>query len=148
MEQLLHFAQLCRKQKAENNRVVYILLLYFVERGRKLIFWYRELYMDHRIQKRAKKAKKAVLQAKPSLGVYCIMLPSNPHNLFDIVSVNELLFSHYKRYDMYIVGLAADKDSAKELLEQIVQTVYNDMVYTQQKEFNLKEYFSKDKFVS
>ena len=104
-----------------------------------MITWYHELYMDDHIIKKADEIKAAIETNKPTLGIYCIALASNENNLFDIMNVNELMFQHYRRNKIYILGLARGKESAKRLVVRMIEDVYRET-----KDFQAREYFAEN----
>lgn len=91
-----------------------------------MITWYHKLYMDESIIKNIDKIKTAIEDNKPSVGIYCIALASNENNLFDIINVNELMFQHYRRNNIYILGLARGRESAKSLVARMIEDVYRE----------------------
>lgn len=91
-----------------------------------MIKWYHTLYMDDRISHKADKVKKAIEANKRTHDIYCIALASNENNLFDIMNVNELLFKHYRQSEIYIVGIAKGKESAKQLVLRMIEDVYRE----------------------
>lgn len=102
-----------------------------------MIRWYDKLYMDEKAKEHIVKITDRIERGKPLLGVYCITIASNPNNLFDIYNTNELMFKHYKRMGVDIVGLAYGKESAIQLIEKMVLDVYENS-----KEFKVREYFA------
>ena len=104
-----------------------------------MITWYHNLYMDDRISKNADKIKSKIEENKPLLDIYCIALASNENNLFDIMNVNELLFQHYKRNKIYILGLARGRESAKSLVARMIEDVYRET-----KDVRAREYFAEN----
>lgn len=104
-----------------------------------MITWYHKLYMDDHIIKNVDKIKTAIEENKPSIGIYCIALASNENNLFDIMNVNELMFQHYRRNKIYILGLARGKESAKRLVVRMIEDVYNETG-----DFHAREYFAEN----
>lgn len=68
--------------------------------------------------------------------VYCITLASHPGNLFDILNANELLFPHYQKTDIKIVGLAKGREEAISLVQEIIMEIYQ-----KTGSFNVREYF-------
>lgn len=90
-----------------------------------MIKWYDKLYMDNFTKKNQKKIVKLIEKGKLSFGVYVIMLASNSNNLFDIMNANELLFNHYKKNEIYIVGMAFSRESAMELVQVMIEEVYH-----------------------
>lgn len=101
-----------------------------------MIKWYDNLYMDDIVKRKQKKIIKEMERGKVTFEVYCIAIASNPQNLFDIINVNELLFKHYKRNDIYIIGLTFSRDSAIEITKSIIQKMYEDTGG-----FKVREYF-------
>ena len=101
-----------------------------------MIKWSSKLYMDERIEAEPDKWKQRLEESKFSYSLFCIALASNENNLFDIMNCNELWFRHYRKNDIYVVGLASDKESAFKLVEQIVTDLYSETG-----EFKVREYF-------
>ena len=52
------------------------------------------------------------------------------------MNCNELWFQHYRRNDIYIVGLALDKGNAVKLVENIIQDIYSETGA-----FQVRDYF-------
>lgn len=101
-----------------------------------MIKWYSNLYVDEIVAKKKKNIMKLLDKNKPTIGIYCLALSSNENNLFDIINVNELLFKHYKKNDIYIIGLAFGKDSMIEILINVIEEVYKNTG-----DFDMKSYF-------
>lgn len=101
-----------------------------------MIKWSSKLYMDEKIEAEPDKWKERLEESKFSYSLFCIALASNENNLLDIMNCNELWFRHYRKNDIYVVGLASDKDSAFKLVEQIVTDLYSETG-----EFKVREYF-------
>lgn len=78
----------------------------------------------------------ALEEGKFTFGLYCIAFASNEKNLFDIVETNELLFEHYKRNQIYIIGLTKGKENAVELTQNLLLEVYQNTG-----DFKVREYF-------
>lgn len=89
-----------------------------------MIKWSNELYLDETVRKKPDKWKKRIEQGKLSYSLFCICLASNEKNLFDIMNSNELFFQHYKRNDLYIAGLAKTREDAIDLLQDMVEDIY------------------------
>lgn len=102
-----------------------------------MIQWASKLYIGEKLIKKKDKAISKINKRRVTSGVYCIAFASGPHNLFDIMDANELLFSHYKKRDIIIVGLARDKDEAFDLVQDMLIEVYN-----KTGAFNVREYFT------
>lgn len=101
-----------------------------------MIKWYENLYMDKKVSKKPNKYIKGIEDGKLTLGLYCITLASNENNLFDIIEANELFFRHYRENILCIVGLAKGKDSALQMVQDLVMEMYHHTG-----EFKVKEYF-------
>ena len=89
-----------------------------------MIKWYPALYLDSVTKKNLRKIKRRMERRKINLRVYCIALASNEKNLLDIYSTNELLFQYYRQKDIKVIGLASSKESAIQLVSDIVNYVY------------------------
>lgn len=105
-----------------------------------MIKWCEMLYMDDEVGKKPDKWKKKAEQGKPVLDLYCVCAASNPDNLFDIISCNELLFRYYKSRELIVFGLAKSKYGAELLVQEIVE----DMIKTQGA-LDVKKYFGLDR---
>lgn len=102
-----------------------------------MITWATHLYVGEKMKKSKDQVITSMNQRKAVFGVYCITYASNPGNLFDIIEANQLLFPHYARTGVTIVGLAKGKQEALELLEKMLLEVYN-----QTGEFDVRAYFT------
>lgn len=91
-----------------------------------MIEWHEDMYMDDIVAENPAGYKQLVSDDRPCIpAIYCILPASNEDNLLDIISCNELLFRHYKRNRMHIIGLAVSYKKALELVKEIVMDVYN-----------------------
>lgn len=104
-----------------------------------MIKWYPNLYTDKKVEKNKFKCMQSLEKGKITLGLYCIAIASNRENLFDIINTNELLFKHYQKNEIHIVGLAYGKDNAVSLVTRIIMDMYQ-----QFGEINTKSYFMFD----
>lgn len=104
-----------------------------------MIKWYNNLYTDDIIGRKRDRIIKKIENNKLSFQVYCIAFASNKDNLFDIIDVNELLFDHYKRNTIYILGLTSSRESAFEGVRTMI-----DEVYKNTGAFNVREYYNFD----
>ncbi|WP_197659924.1 hypothetical protein [Mobilitalea sibirica] len=89
------------------------------------------------MEKKKEKAITSINNRKATYGVYCIAFASHPDNLFDIMDANELLFPHYKKSDIHIVGLAKGKEEAIDLVHDMLMEVYHNTG-----EFDVRSYFT------
>ena len=106
-----------------------------------MIKWYHTLYVDERLEKNLKKILKKLENEKLTFQVYCIALASNPQKMLDIIAANELLFKHYKRNDIYIIGLARTKTGAVSLVVKIIEEIYR-----KTNDVKIREYFREKEF--
>lgn len=102
---------------------------------------YNNIFTDDRTRKDYDAILAALKEHRFKFGVYCIMFPVNVNNLLDIVNANELKFHYYRSRTNYIIGLAHDKESAVEIVTDIILKAY-EATGT----FNLKEYYDKNNF--
>jgi hypothetical protein len=91
-----------------------------------MIFWNPELLTDAEVLGKEKQIASRIRKNIRQENIYCILLPQNPANLFDIIHVNELLFSYYKKKDLYLVGLAKGHESAVKLVCSMIAEAYRE----------------------
>lgn len=107
-----------------------------------MIYWYSDLYMDERVAKHPKKCKKRVAKRRPWKKSYvAITLPLNETNLFEIMETRQLFFQRYAYLDLYVVGLAANQEAARRLLQHMVQDMWS-----QDDSVHSNQYFQREKF--
>lgn len=92
--------------------------------------------MDEKISPKVEAIMEQMEQERVTFGVYCIALASNEHNLFDIINAKELLFSHYKRNEINIIGLGSSKARAIQMVAKIIEQIYQET-----KGFEVRQYF-------
>jgi len=102
-----------------------------------MINWSSRLYVGDKLKQKKDKAIQSIKRKKVTFGIYCITFASHPDNLFDIIDANELLFPHYQRSDIYIVGLAKGKDEAINLVHDMLMEIYQ-----KTGDFKVKNYFT------
>jgi hypothetical protein len=90
-----------------------------------MVLWTSRLYVGDKIRKKKEKVVASINNSEATFGVYCIAFASHQDNLFDIMDANELLFPHYKRSKVQIVGLAKGKSEALELVQTMLMEVYH-----------------------
>lgn len=86
--------------------------------------WYKNLYVGESI---AKNKRRVIWKIKHNVGVldiYIISFASNKDNLFDIIPARELLQKGYPKENIKIIGLAKGRDEAFELVQQIIDEIY------------------------
>jgi hypothetical protein len=94
-------------------------------------------YVGKKIKKRKEKVIASINNREATLNVYCIAFASHPDNLFDIMDANELLFPHYKKSEIHIIGLAQGKEEAVDLVQGMLMEVYKETG-----DFNVRAYFT------
>lgn len=102
-----------------------------------MITWATHLYIGKKMEKSKDQVIASINNRKAAFGVYCIAYASNPGNLFDVIEANQLLYPHYARTEVCIIGLAKGKQEALELLEKMLMEIYN-----QTGEFDVRGYFT------
>ena len=102
-----------------------------------MIQWASKLYFSENLKKRKNKAIASINNRRITYDVYCIVFASSPSNLFDIMNANELLFPHYLKADVRIVGLAKGSEEATLLVQDMLMEVYR-----KTGEFDVREYFT------
>lgn len=102
-----------------------------------MILWTSRLYIGDKIKKKKDKVIASINKREATYDVYCIAFASHPSNLFDIMDANELLFPHYKKSEVRIVGLAKGKEEAINLVQSMLMEVYH-----KTGEFNVRTYFT------
>ncbi|MCR5202861.1 MAG: hypothetical protein K6D02_07240 [Lachnospiraceae bacterium] len=89
-----------------------------------MITYNHKLYTDETVEKKLKKYKKRIEKKKLLSSYYIISLPFNSDNCLDIYSGMERWLSEYKKdTDIEVVGIAANKKSMFEVLENITKDV-------------------------
>lgn len=101
-----------------------------------MIRWADKLYLGESIEGRKEKVIKAVENGKLTFAIFCITQASNPENLLDIISANELSFPYYQRQEVRIIGLAGSKSEARELVRVMIEEIYRETGG-----FSVREYF-------
>ncbi len=102
-----------------------------------MILWTTRLYVGDKMKKKKEKVIASINNSEATFGVYCISFASQPSNLFDIMEANQLLFPHYKKSEIHIVGLAKGKEEAVSLVQNMLMEVYN-----KTGDFDVRAYFT------
>ncbi len=90
-----------------------------------MILWASNLYLGDKIKKKKDKVIASINNREATFGVYCITFASHPDNLFDIIEAKELLFPHYKKTQIHIVGLAKGKEEAINLVQSMLMETFH-----------------------
>ncbi len=91
-----------------------------------MLYWNPTLLTDDGVSGKEKEIADKIREGKRQKDVYCILLPQNPANLFEIMQVNELLFPYYQRKELYLVGLAESRKSAVRLVCRMIAKAYRE----------------------
>lgn len=103
-----------------------------------MIKWAEKMYFSDDFNKKKRTiTMKSIKKGELTFEVYCITLASNPHNLFDIINANELLFPYYEKQEITVLGLAGSRGQAKLLVKDMLEEVYKETG-----EFRVREYFA------
>jgi hypothetical protein len=102
-----------------------------------MVLWNSRLYVGDKMKKKKDKVVASINKREATFGIYCITFASHPSNLFDIMDANELLFPHYKKMEIRIVGLAKGKEEAIELVKGMLLEVYKETG-----DFDVRSYFT------
>lgn len=93
--------------------------------GLGMIQWTSRIYVSKNLKKKRDKSIDSINNRRLTYDIYCITFASSTENLFDIMNANELLFPHYQKTDIKIVGLAKGKDEATNLVQDMLMEVYD-----------------------
>lgn len=91
-----------------------------------MLNWYKNLYIGDNAKKKSKKLIHKINQGAGVIDVYVITLAVNPENSLEIFSANLLMQSALRRNCPIIIGLAKGYEEALEIIEQIVNEVYQE----------------------
>ena len=84
--------------------------------------YHPKLYLGEGIKRKKLDKIKKRLERRPILsGVTLITLSRNPIDQLEIYEARQLQQSYYKKYPPFVVGLAADRQEAVEIVELIVR---------------------------
>jgi len=102
-----------------------------------MILWASRLYVGDKMEKKKEKVIASINNKEATFGVYCIAFASHPSNLFDIMEANELLFPHYQKSEIQIIGIAKGKEEAVIMVKDMLMEVYS-----KTGEFKVRTYFT------
>ena len=88
------------------------------------IKWYRNLYWGEKAGQQKRAVLDGFLDGAAHPRLYLIALPSNGKNLLDIFPQPVLLQEHYRKSELYAVGVSVGKTEAMRLAGQIVMDAY------------------------
>lgn len=88
--------------------------------------YYKHLYVAESLKKKQKKIISRLNKRKFQLEIHLLVFPETENNQLEIINPNLLLQKNYPEKDYFVVGIAKGFEEALEILEEIVQTVYNE----------------------
>ncbi len=91
-----------------------------------MVYWSPNLFVESKLLGKEKEIAENLQFGKRQKDIYCILLPQNPANLFEIMHINEMQFSYYKNRDMYILGLAGSHKGAVIMVCKIIAEAYKE----------------------
>lgn len=91
-----------------------------------MVYWSPHLLVDAGLLGKEKKIARNIQLGRKQKDIYCILLPQNPANLFEIMHVNEMQFSYYRNRDMYILGLAESRKRAVMIVCRVIAEAYQE----------------------
>ena len=88
--------------------------------------WYKNLYTSESISDADARRIRHRMKLRGFVpGIYLVTLPSNAQNLLDIIPSWNLRQKGYPKRELRIIGLAWGYDEAIELVQRMVQEVYD-----------------------
>ncbi|MGN0293666.1 MAG: hypothetical protein ACI4D3_06635 [Lachnospiraceae bacterium] len=100
--------------------------------------WYDALWVGPGASRHKRRIISSIEKHKPAAGTYLIALAENPSEMFDIVPGKMIERGVYPVETLYILGIAAGKQEAFELVEKMV-----DYIYRETGTLNIRGYFSE-----
>lgn len=86
------------------------------------IIYHHKLYLGESISDSKLDKLKKRLDKKPLFcDAYLLTISRNPHDQLEILPARQLVQNYYKKYPVYVIGVAATHGEAVLLVEQIVQ---------------------------
>lgn len=110
-----------------------------------MFHWNAGIYMDEKVKKKPDRYRKMVERRKLVRSCYCITLPANEENCMDMYSSREFWFQYYRRQEIEIIGLAADRAGAEQLICQMTQDIIRD--YGEMNAESVRAYFGSGRKV-
>ncbi len=106
-----------------------------------MIYWHEQLLVDEPTNNNLKKAKRIIKKrykhvydvykkglfsklaekVLPKKNYHLLVVPTNPENLFEIVDLKNLIFSCYTGQDLYVIGIAKERDNIYDILEGMLK---------------------------
>ena len=88
--------------------------------------YYRHLYLTEGLKKKKSKIIEKLENNKFQMNIHIVTLSNNKQNNLEIYHSAVLLQPNFPHDDFFVVGIAKDYEDALELVEEIVQEVYNE----------------------
>ncbi len=86
--------------------------------------WCKDIYVSDSVAHKKRKILHNLKRNKLQINVYVITLPLVEGGLMEIYPAYILLQNIYKKQDIYVIGLASDKNEAVELVSKITMDCY------------------------
>ncbi len=102
-----------------------------------MVLWSPRLYVGEKLEKKKDRVIASINNREAAYGVYLVAFASNTNNLFDILAANELLYPHYRRTDVHVLGLAKGREEAVRLVQEMIMEVYHNTG-----DFDVRGYFT------
>lgn len=103
-----------------------------------MLEWYKKLYIGENAKKDAAKAKWRLNHGKLQMNMFLITYASNPENLLEIIGTEQLMQKTVHRRCPMIVGIAASKEEAVQMVQQIIEETY-----ARQQDVDVRRYLSE-----
>lgn len=101
--------------------------------------YYRYLYMSEGLEEKKKKIIKRLESHRLLPGIQLITLTRTEKDQLEIFSADLLLQRDYPKEDLFVAGITASFDEALEMVEEILQEVYNETGGTDIRSYILKK---------
>ena len=101
--------------------------------------YYCHLYMDEKVAPRKQEIQKNIENDKWQLEKYLIVLTNHPQNHLEIFQSALLLQKAIEKETLFVVGIASGYEEALELVEKIVQEVYDETKGTDIRKYILEK---------
>ncbi len=88
--------------------------------------FYRYLFCGESVEKKKKRIIRRLKYHRLQTGIYVITLPIDGKELLEIYHAVVLLQSFYRRKDIFVVGIAGSEEEACQIIERIVNQVYQE----------------------
>ncbi len=88
--------------------------------------YYKYLYVGESVKKKKSKIISRLEKGKFQLDIHLLVLPGTENNQLEIINPNLFLQKNYPVTECFVVGIVKGFEEALEILEEIVQDVYNE----------------------